>query len=135
MTLADRIAKDNVRAVVKFVDCTSDDDGWTHTAYSVTLKRKGHQMTVPFHMGIGHTDEPTALDVLSCVLSDVHGQETASDFPDWCEGYGFDSDSIKARVAYDAITRQAEQLRKFLRGGVRVKSAIREYLYETDWRL
>ena len=43
---------------------------------------------------------PQAADVLYCLLLDMQAHESSLD--DWCNDFGYDSDSIKAKTIYDA---------------------------------
>ena len=43
--------------------------------YKVTLRKGNRRLTVPFFMGPTHSSEPTAADVLSCIVSDAHAGE------------------------------------------------------------
>jgi hypothetical protein len=124
-TLRARVREDNVRAVVKFrgeapeyTDGMDSMDWW-----DVTLKMGRRQMTVPFGMGYGHGGaEPTACDVLSCLLSDV----TDESFEDWCAEFGYDTDSRRAERTYNAIKKQTKKLRQFL------GDKFSDYRFETE---
>ena len=91
-------------------------DGWlpgTHP-YKVTLRYRGRRLTCPFFMGPAHEREPSAADVLSCLISDALSVESASDFEDWCSELGYDPDSRKALATYNACEASAVKLRKLL---------------------
>ena len=78
-----------------------------------TLKMGRRQMTVPFSQGIAHKAEPTADDVLDCLVSDAHGYENSRDFTDWANEYGYDPDSRRAEKIYNAVKIQSAKLEKF----------------------
>lgn len=84
------------------------------TGYTVTLRFQRRRLTVPFYMGSAHTSEPTAYDVLYCLLSDASGVENSNGFEEWASEYGYDTDSIKAQRTYKACERIAKRLRTFL---------------------
>lgn len=87
-----------------------DSDGWT-----CTLKRGRKRMTVPFYMGRGHAGkEPTAADVLACLLSDASSADSARDFGDFARDFGYDTDSRKAEAVYRACKRTSVKLHRFL---------------------
>lgn len=82
-----------VTATVKGGAKTKNLNDWQKTAngYSVTLKFQGRQTTVDFWMGSAHTNDPTAYDVLYCVLSDASASDMS--FEDFCGEFGYDLDS------------------------------------------
>ncbi len=87
-----------------------------HHPYKVTLYRSTpkRQITVPFYMGLAHTSEPTAADVLSCLVSDTTGVDNAIDFDDWCHEFGYDTDSRKAEKTYKQCKFMASKVHNFL---------------------
>lgn len=124
-TLPERIAEDGITARASRRDgapsytTDMDDMDW----WNVRLRLGDKIMTVPFGMGYGHEGkEPGAVDVLSCLISDV----TEEDFEDWCATYGYDTDSRKAERTYREIGRQTFRLREFL------GDKFDEYVYETE---
>jgi hypothetical protein len=78
--------------------------------------RTGHnqprRLTVPFSQGSAHTAEPTAYDVLNCLLLDASSAD--EDFDYWCGNYGYDTDSRKAERIYKLVRAQTKKLRRFL---------------------
>lgn len=91
-------------------------EGWmpgTHP-YKVTLRMERRRLTVPFFQGPAHTSEPTAADVLSCLVSDASSFESARSFEEWCGDLGYDTDSRKAERTYKACGDIAHRLRVFL---------------------
>lgn len=124
-TLKQRITADNVRAESVWTERPEWADFGDHW-YNVTLKRKGRQLTVPFGMGSALTDDPTAQDVLDCLLSDASGYENARSFEEWASEYGYDTDSRKAERVYEQVKTQTHKLRKFL------GEDFDAYVWETD---
>lgn len=111
-TLRGLIRRDNVRAEVEYGD---DNPDWPDaTPWSVTLRRGRRQLTVPFYTGPAITGEPSAEDVLDCLLSDASSVESARDFEDWCSNLDYDSDSRKDEKIYKACERIREKLQRFL---------------------
>ena len=80
--------------------------------YTVTLRYQGRRMTVPFYTGLGWTKEPTATDVMECLLSDASSAD--QDFESWASDYGYDVDGRKAEKTYRAVVTQTAKLRKLL---------------------
>ena len=81
--------------------------------YKVTLRLEGRQLTTNFYQGEAITEDPTAADVLSCLVSDVNGVDGVS-FDGWCSDFGYSNDSIKARDTYNAYKRMVPKLKRFL---------------------
>lgn len=86
--------------------------------WRVTLRRRNprRSLTVPFSMGPAHSHEPTAPEVLDCLVSDASSFDSASSFEDWCSDFGYDTDSRKAEQTFKAVERSAARLRRFLGG-------------------
>lgn len=127
MTLQKRLAKPLCTATCEWIDSnpnmTDMPAGSTH--YKVTLRRAGRRLTVPFSMGPAHCKEPTAIDVMSCLISDSAGVD-GQGFEDWARDLGYDADSRKAEKLYRACERQAAKLRQFL------GEDYHAFLYETE---
>ena len=86
------------------------DDTPAHN-WLVTLRRAGRQITTPFYGG-ELTGEPSAADVLYCLLRDASLGEGS--FRDYCADLGVDEDSRKALASYEACKRTARKLERFL---------------------
>lgn len=80
--------------------------------YSVQLKYAKRTLTVDFWMGSAHTKEPTAEDVIECLLADASGAD--QDFENWCLDYAYDTDSRRAERIYQKVQSITAKLRKFL---------------------
>lgn len=83
------------------------------TGYMVTLKLGRKRMTVPFYMGSAHTNEPSACDVISCLISDSTAAGYES-FEEWASDYGYDTDSREAERTFKTCVGIGRRLRKFL---------------------
>jgi hypothetical protein len=93
---------------------TKDDRGWEHYAMTCLLKYERRSLKTPFMQGTAHADEPTAAEVLACLISDAQSVESARSFEDWCGDLGYDSDSRKAEATYKACEATGGKLRRFL---------------------
>ena len=71
-------------------------------------------MTVDFWMGTGLRNEPTASEVLSCLVSDAGTIANTRSFEEWCRELGSDPDSRKAEKIYRQALSQTQKLEKFL---------------------
>lgn len=114
LSLSAFIARERIRCRAEYQGFETED-GWGHDAWKVTLTRNGKRLTVPFRMGSGHNQkEPTALDVLECLLSDAASIENARSFEEWAEEPGFDTDSRKAEQSYRQCEAQHRKLKAWL---------------------
>lgn len=95
-----------------------------------------------FSQGMGHTDNPTLIEVLDCLAVDASGYENAvsatssyqnrggvsgSSFVNWAEEYGYSEDSRAAEKIFKTVKRQANQLKRVLG-----EEAYQELLYNTE---
>lgn len=118
--IADACIAVTVRVDTKYMP----DEQWDERAhhYKVTFERyvaaldtfydvaETRKVTFPFHTGSAHTTEPTAADVMECLLSDAATLTDITSFEDWANELGYDTDSRKAERAYKAVVRQGERL-------------------------
>lgn len=86
-----------------------DSNPWT-----VTITYQRRRMTVPFFTGSAISKEPTAADVLSCLLSDASCHDNARSFEDFASDLGYDSDSRKAERIYKACGSISKRLHRLL---------------------
>lgn len=116
MTMKQFVNRHNIRATAEWADnnpnMTDMAPGSSH--WRVTLRYRRHQMTVPFSQGPAHSSEPTAEDVLGCLVSDANGVIGGRDFEDWCSEYGYDTDSRKAERTWKTVQQQSDKLARFL---------------------
>jgi hypothetical protein len=128
-TIGQRIREDKIRIESEYAEANPNmgDEKWQANHYKVILKRKGKQLTTFFSMGLAHTQEPTAEDVLNSLASDAAGIENARSFEDWCNHYGYDTDSRRAEKTFNVCERQAEKLKSFLG-----EELYKQYLFNTE---
>lgn len=106
-----------IRALVTYGNNDFDpDDDWKSRSnpWTVELRYRRRRLTVPFWTGVAITSEPTAADVLGCLLSDASSYKSARDLEDWASDLGYDTDSRKAEKTYRAVEKLTRKLRKFL---------------------
>lgn len=116
------MSTDRVTLSLESLGMDYDADGWMHNAYKATLHYQGRRLTTPFRTGEGWTEDPTAADVLECLLSDAAGYDNAQDAEDWAREYGYltpDNDDSraawkKAEQQYRETGKQTEKLRRLL---------------------
>jgi len=110
--------KAKIRATVtygnKIQDTLPEDDGRRKAhPYTVVLRYRGRQMTVPFWTGSGWDREPTAADVFSSVVMDAQSYWCATDYYDWCENLD-QTPSRETQECYDLCGKYGHRLLKFL---------------------
>lgn len=105
-----------VRISSVMVDSNPNADGMPahSTHWRVTLRYCGRQLSTYFSMGPALCHEPTAADVLSCLISDASTVDGARNFSEWCADLGYSDDSIRAERTYRTIEYQSRKLRAFL---------------------
>lgn len=86
--------------------------------FKVVLQRrvwggKRAQLTTYFSQGYGINGEPTAENVLQCLVSDSQGFANARSFEEWASEYGYNEDSRKAERTYCVVQAQAAKLAQF----------------------
>jgi len=114
-------------------DGLMSQDGMRHfhcRIYKGAVHPNSSSFGLYFSQGSAHTVDPTLADVLDCLASDASGYENAKDaaqynreknqgslrteFDEWADEYGYDTDSRKAEKIYKTVKRQAEQLKRTL---------------------
>lgn len=100
--------------------------GFVHgsTAWKVTLKMGRRRLTTDFYTGPAWSREPSAADVLSCLLSDASSYRNARHFGEWANDLGFDDDSRKAEETYRACGKIAKRLDRFFAGQEATRKAL-----------
>ncbi len=82
------------------------------SSWRVTLRYRRRRLTVPFYTGPAIEREPSAADVLSCIISDARAGE--QDFEDFCSEFGYDNDSRKAERTWKSCASMAPKVRQLL---------------------
>lgn len=79
-------------------------DDWQKNSnqYTCTLIYDSQELETPFFTGSAWKDEPTWKDVLGSLISDAKSYESSRDFTDFCNEFGYDTDSIRAERIYQA---------------------------------
>lgn len=80
---------------------------WAKQGWSITLKYQGKRAQFRFYGG-GASKTPTASDLVWAVATD--STALTESFSDWCWGFGYTTDSIKARSTYKACQRNGQRL-------------------------
>lgn len=133
----------NIGASLSFtyVGETIRDNDWKCDEWRFCMARKDKQTMIDsYFTGLGHREKtalgklphtfrkgtlayeawektalkpkaPTAADVLRSLILDASAIDES--FSDWCDNFGYDSDSIKALNTYNACCEIGKKLRKF----------------------
>jgi len=111
--LAELCAELGITASVKELDTFNSEGGltqfpeWAKQAWAITLKYKGKRAQFRFYGG-GASKTPTASDLVWAVAIDSEALNDS--FNDWCDNFGYSTDSIKARSTYKACQRNGQRL-------------------------
>jgi hypothetical protein len=111
--LAELCAELGITASVRELDTFNSEGGltkfpeWAKQGWSITLKYNGKRAQFRFYGG-GASKTPTASDLVWAVATDSTSLEES--FSDWCDNFGYSTDSIKARSTYKACQRNGERL-------------------------
>jgi hypothetical protein len=115
LTISEAVTKYGIKFSCTRIASRPDGGGNWDTAARHYRCRIGHgrrSFGLYFSQGSAHVVDPTAKDVLSCLVADAQDYENASSFEDWADEYGYDTDSRKAERIYRGVKRQAEQLKR-----------------------
>lgn len=109
-----KLVLSELRISATVVDVAKVPEGWTPgtRGTKVRLAFGKRRLTVPFFQGPAHREDPSAADVLSCLVSDASSGEES--FEDFCSSFGYDEDSRKAEATWKACKRIAPKLKQFL---------------------
>lgn len=114
------VRRERIRITAELTDHNPDiidpTPGSTH--WRVTLRRidgalSSPPITLHYSQGPAIAGEPTAADVLYCMLSDAQSVADRT-FEEWAGDMGWDSDSRKAERAYLACQGERVQLARLL---------------------
>jgi hypothetical protein len=117
-----------------------NDNEWPHFLWNVTISNKNGFWTVPYKCGLAHVQKkkgampppkgahnnsiayqswhaashipkkPTNSDVIYSLLMDMSADDMS--FRQWCDEYGYSSDSISALKTYTTCCEYAQNMRK-----------------------
>jgi hypothetical protein len=96
--------------------------------YECVLTRENVNLRTFFSKGKALSEKPTCEEVLDCLAQEASGYENAASFEDWCDDFGYDTDSRKAERIWLAVVDGAKSLRMFLGSA----STYEELLNETE---
>ena len=111
-----------------------DADGWEHHAYVLRLiwddgSQSRFMEDVPWMQGYGvessPVDEPAT--VLDALVSDANAYDSAGSFEEFCEEFGYDTDSRKAEATYRACGEVSKKLATFLGGRDELEKLTYDY--------
>lgn len=109
---------------ITYLGIRKDDSGWEHFLFSVSINGQVFE----YKTGLGHAKNadkrklfgvelkpkmPKIRDILWCLVSDARAGEML--FEDFCNEFGYDSDSISALKIYSKCQETALKLRKAMK--------------------
>ncbi|MFA5378876.1 MAG: hypothetical protein WC455_24195 [Dehalococcoidia bacterium] len=110
---------------VTYVGKVQDKD-WPHFLWNVVITQKDGFWTVPYKTGLGLVKKkpclgvavpsepvpttPTTADIMHSLLLDADAADQS--FNEWCDNYGYDTDSMKAFKTYQTCCEEAVNLKK-----------------------
>lgn len=91
-----------------------EQDNWRRqaTGWTCTLRYEGRRYTFDFWQGAAISGEPDAVGVLECLLSDAQGGDQT--FGDFCNEYGYDTNSRKAEATWRACQKAMVSMKRLL---------------------
>lgn len=109
----------------------ADESGWEHQRWTFHLTREenGREagwLEVPYRTGLGIEETPTVEDILNAVALDAMSGEDG--FEEFCQEFGYDTDSRRAYATWEACVRMLNDLREFLGS----QELVNELLYNTE---
>jgi len=84
---------------------------WAAQQWNITLRHGRKRMSFPYYGG-GMASDPTADDVVETLTLDSHALSVS--FEEWCDDYGYDSDSRSAEATYRACRKLGERFARLL---------------------
>jgi len=115
--LAELCAELGITASVRELDTFNNEGGltkfpeWAKQGWSIVLKYQGKRAQFRFYGG-GASKTPTASDLVWAVAIDSEAVDES--LKDWCDNFGYSTDSITARSTYKACQRNGERLIKLI---------------------
>jgi hypothetical protein len=116
-------------------DEETDDKGWKHRAWRVTVRRVGtgsfcKPATFDWKAGMGLKGKPNGAKVLARICSEHLEAMDAGRFEAWADGFGMDTDSREAESIYRACLDHVDKL-----AGLRLTRAEMRQLADLSNRL
>lgn len=89
-----------------------EGDKYPRHTYRLRLRFNGQEAQFTYFQGVRNLTPPTAEGLIYCLIMDAE----ALDYPfgEWCDNFGYNSDSIKDRKTYDACQENGFKLRRVL---------------------
>jgi hypothetical protein len=115
ISIVDRIKDNGITMKVSRVDSNPAMSDFNGDHWKCVIRMGKKRMTLIFSQGYAYKGaEPELENVLDCLLSDASILENAPNFEDYCNEFGYDSDSRKAEKGFKALERQVLKLQNFL---------------------
>lgn len=142
----------NITLTTVLLGLRTDENGWQHNAWNVTLSYEGQKLDVTYRMGVGLVDtnprapkppanrkslsysdwlarwqtpsKPTLETVLHSLVLDAEAHDMS--FNAWCDNFGYDQDSMKAFALYQTCCKQYDLLLNLAGSKAKLESLIEQ---------
>lgn len=115
-TMQSRIQEFNIWFKFEQIDERPDKDEWSAEAthWVVWIQVGKRRFKTYYSQGSAYTGEPKPEDVLECLVSDAQAAGPETSFENFCDDFGYDTDSRKAERVYKACQRTGKHLKRLL---------------------
>jgi len=98
---------------LKIVESIEGNRDWgiPNNGFKLCLSCAGKSFTFPFYQGYGITHDPEVVEVVECLMSDSSVDE---DYESFCQEFGYESDSNKAKKIHKACLRTRVKMQNLL---------------------
>lgn len=98
--IGDKWQELRLTATIRGGHIQEDADKWQHRAYTIAIRSGPADVALlPWRQGLGTKSEPVPCEVLAICCRDFVDADGQS-FEDWCDAFGYDSDSRKAEKTW-----------------------------------
>lgn len=108
-----RVTVTNAQKLINY-----NGDRWEHYSYTAWVTYQGRTLRTPYSRGTGLAHSGFDFrEILTSIALDATSADMS--FHDFCDEFGYDSNSIKARHIYDACDRMWHSIKRVFHGRVR----------------
>ena len=115
-TIDEFIKKNNLRMEVRktFSNPSMDAGKYEMNHYEIKIIKNNNSFVTHYSMGLGLKYTPKITGVIDCLAMEASGVENEGTFENWCDSFGYDTDSRKAERIWETIKIEAKQLKTLL---------------------
>ncbi|MFD8654970.1 hypothetical protein [Streptomyces mirabilis] len=112
--LSDLIAADGVTLTSELIATGTNNEGWQHHEYRVTLAYDGRTYTQTVQYGIAVTEAPELVETVHMLVSQSMTAYAADDYAEWASDFSSDPAEWMPEKTYTDNVKMAEDLRTLL---------------------